>query len=105
VQGVREGGNDVSQECGASHFACALMKLDDGEFRDTVDRQEHDELAFGKARLTAIDMDEADFGFGESSAFRWRVVADCNTAATRIPISTSWRLGRSPSAAMSLRAL
>jgi hypothetical protein len=47
-----------------------LVELDVGELRDTVDRQEHMELAGGEAQLADVDVDVADRGLGEAAAPR-----------------------------------
>jgi hypothetical protein len=43
---VREGGHDFSQKSCSFLLSGAVVELD-GEFRDPVDRQEHDKLAVG----------------------------------------------------------
>ena len=50
--------------------AGVLVELDVGELRDTVGRQEHQELAGGEAQLADVDMDVADRGLGEAAAPR-----------------------------------
>ncbi len=47
---VWEGRDDVLQEGRALHFASLLLELDIGELGNSVDGQEHDELAVGAAR-------------------------------------------------------
>ena len=52
--------HDVAEEGRALHLAGAVVELDVGEFRDPVDRQEHDELAVGVSQFAAVDVDVAD---------------------------------------------
>jgi len=60
VDFVGEGGHDISQKSCALLLSGAVVELDVGEFRDPVDRQEHDQLAVGVSQFAAVDVDIAD---------------------------------------------
>ena len=57
---VGEGGHDISQKSCSLLLSGAGVELDVGEFRDPVDRQEHDQLAVGVSQFAAVDVDIAD---------------------------------------------
>ena len=50
----------VAEEGRALHLARAVVELDVGELGNPVDGEEHDQLAVGVAKLTAIDVNVAD---------------------------------------------
>jgi hypothetical protein len=52
--------DDVFQEGRTFHLSRAVMKLDVGELRDAVDRQEHDQFSLGVTEFAAIDVDVTD---------------------------------------------
>jgi len=49
MDGVGKCCDDMAEESGGLHLPRAVAELDDGELRDAVNGQEHDELAFGRA--------------------------------------------------------
>ena len=57
---VGEGGHDISQKSCSLLLPGAVVEFDVGEFRDPVDRQEHDQLAVGVSQFAAVDVDIAD---------------------------------------------
>ena len=59
----------MAQKRGTVGLAGTVVERDDGELRHAVDGQKHDEPALGVAQLAAVDVDEADRGFGEAAAF------------------------------------
>ena len=58
----------MTEERGALHLFGVVVELDDGELGRPVDGEKHDQLAFGQAKLAAVDVNEADLGVGEVAA-------------------------------------
>jgi hypothetical protein len=77
--------HDMAQQCIAFRLSGTLVELDDGEFGHPVNGKEHDELALGQPQLAAVDMNEADLGFGETAPFRSFVFAG-GQAGSAVPL-------------------
>ena len=81
---VSEGNTVVGQHrvdlVGKASMTCAekprrsscrpFVELDEGEFRDAIDGEEHVDLAIGMAQLAAVDVDVADCRLCEAAALR-----------------------------------
>jgi hypothetical protein len=70
VDAVGEGLDHLAQEGGAVPLGVGVEEGDVGELRAPVDGEEQEELALGQAQLADVDVDVADRGLGEASAFR-----------------------------------
>jgi hypothetical protein len=68
VDGIGEGGHDLTEKGGAVQLGRGRRESDVGDLGHSVDSEEHEELALGQAQLADIDMDVADHGFGEALA-------------------------------------
>ena len=79
--------HDVPEEGRSFHLARAVVELDVGELRNTVDGEEHDQLAVGVAQLAAVDMHVADVVGLEASA-RLRGLG-CRKAGDAVPLQTA----------------
>ena len=71
---VGKGFDGVPQERSGVHLAGLVVELDEGELRDTIDGEEHVELAVGVAQLAAVDVDVADRRLREAAALGHRLV-------------------------------
>ena len=68
MDAVGESGHDPAHEGSARGHLRGCVQLDVSELGDTIDGEEHVDLALGGAQLAAVDMDVADPGLGEALA-------------------------------------
>jgi hypothetical protein len=68
VDAVGEDLDDLAQEGGAVGLGVGAEESDVGELGDSVDGEEHEELALGQAQFADVDVDVADGGLGEAAA-------------------------------------
>src|SRR6266446_6599934 len=68
VNPVRKCGHDTTEESRSGARIGCLMELDVGELGNSIDGEEHVQLALGKTQFTRVDVDVTDLRLGEAPA-------------------------------------